>query len=159
VRGFILPARDWQIEDTWHAAGLRGTGSHDIILNDAAVPEANVFDPVGGLPCMPGPLYSAVFQTLPLMHGALSVGMATGALDDRVALANTERQQLGALQSMRDSEVLQNKLGHVAADIRAAQGFLQVQADIHWRHAIAGTLKDEARLTEAGQAAAWLAEA
>jgi alkylation response protein AidB-like acyl-CoA dehydrogenase len=27
VRGFILPASEWQIEDTWHVAGLKGTGS------------------------------------------------------------------------------------------------------------------------------------
>jgi alkylation response protein AidB-like acyl-CoA dehydrogenase len=35
IQGFFLPARRWQIEDTWHAAGLRGTGSHHIALDKA----------------------------------------------------------------------------------------------------------------------------
>ena len=38
VRGFLLPARDWQIEDTWHVAGLKGTGSHHIALKRHAGP-------------------------------------------------------------------------------------------------------------------------
>ncbi len=33
VRGLCLPARHWRIEDTWHAMGLKGTGSHHIVLS------------------------------------------------------------------------------------------------------------------------------
>ncbi|MGZ4584106.1 MAG: acyl-CoA dehydrogenase [Mycobacterium sp.] len=35
----VLPAGDVEIADTWHTAGMRGTGSHDIIITDAVVPE------------------------------------------------------------------------------------------------------------------------
>ena len=96
VRGFFLPARDWQIEDTWHVAGLKGTGSHHIALNDTVVPAANFFDLAGGVSCLPGPLYQAVPQLLPLMHGAICVGMAEGAMNDVIALANSGRQQTRA---------------------------------------------------------------
>ncbi len=78
LRGVFLPARDWQIEDTWYVAGLKGTGSHHIALRDAVVPAANLFDLAKGRPCLPGPLYQAVLQLLPLMHGASSVGIAEG---------------------------------------------------------------------------------
>ncbi|MEX3925194.1 acyl-CoA dehydrogenase family protein [Paraburkholderia sp. BR10936] len=44
VRGFILPASEWQIEDTWHVAGLKGCGSHHIAIADRIVPESNFFD-------------------------------------------------------------------------------------------------------------------
>jgi alkylation response protein AidB-like acyl-CoA dehydrogenase len=64
VRGFFLPARDWQIEDTWYVAGLKGTGSHHIALSDTVVPTANFFDPASGVPCLSGPLYQAVPQLL-----------------------------------------------------------------------------------------------
>jgi alkylation response protein AidB-like acyl-CoA dehydrogenase len=34
----LVPAGDFEIDDTWHTLGLRGTGSKDIIVNDAFVP-------------------------------------------------------------------------------------------------------------------------
>jgi len=157
VRGVFLPAREWHIEDTWYVAGLKGTGSHHIALRDTVVPAANLFDLVNGVPCLPGPLYQAVRQFLPLMHGASSVGMAEGALEELVALANTSRQQQQAAVPMRDSETFQGELGRIAAELRAARAFLQVQAASHWRHALAGTLKDEALYTQGTQSAIWLA--
>jgi 3-hydroxy-9,10-secoandrosta-1,3,5(10)-triene-9,17-dione monooxygenase len=34
----MLPKSDYQIEDVWFVSGLRGTGSKDIILENAFVP-------------------------------------------------------------------------------------------------------------------------
>ena len=39
IRSFMLPRRDYQIDDNWHVAGLRGTGSKDIVVDDVFVPE------------------------------------------------------------------------------------------------------------------------
>lgn len=38
-RTFLVPNTDYRIEDTWHSMGLRGTGSNDIVVEDAFVPE------------------------------------------------------------------------------------------------------------------------
>jgi 3-hydroxy-9,10-secoandrosta-1,3,5(10)-triene-9,17-dione monooxygenase len=38
-RIFVIPNSDYQIVDTWHVPGLKGTGSHDIVVADAFVPE------------------------------------------------------------------------------------------------------------------------
>jgi alkylation response protein AidB-like acyl-CoA dehydrogenase len=157
VRGFVLPARDWLIGDTWYVAGLRGTGSHHISLRDAFVPAANFFDLMKGEPCLPGPLYRAVRSFLPLLHASVSVGIAEGAVDELVELANTGRHQLRAPAPMRESEVFQHELGRIVGDLRAAQALLQVQATGHWRHALAGTLRDEALVTQATQTATWIA--
>ncbi len=35
---FLVPRRDYQTVDTWQVAGLQGTGSIDVILNDVFVP-------------------------------------------------------------------------------------------------------------------------
>jgi len=121
------------------------------------VSAANFFDLVNGAPCLSGPLYQAVPQLLPLLHGACSLGVAEGALDELVELANTGRQQLQAAVPMRDSETFQGELGRIAAELRAARAFLQVQAASHWRHALAGTLKDEALHTQVTQTAIWIA--
>jgi alkylation response protein AidB-like acyl-CoA dehydrogenase len=58
---------------------------------------------------------------------------------------------------MRESETFQYELGRLAADLRAAEAFQQIQTASHWRHALAGTLKDEALLVEATQAGSWIA--
>jgi alkylation response protein AidB-like acyl-CoA dehydrogenase len=36
---FLVPRADFAIHDTWFASGLRGTGSKDIVIHDAFVPE------------------------------------------------------------------------------------------------------------------------
>lgn len=157
MKGVFLPASDWQIEDTWHVAGLKGTGSHHVALQDRLVPETHVFDVEAGAACEPGPLYQGVLQLLPLLIGAFNVGMAEGALDDIVALANTGRQQVRAPVPMRQSEIFQAELGRITAELRAARAFLEVQTASHWRHAQEGTLRSEALMIQARQAAAWIA--
>ena len=158
MRGVLLPARDWEIEDSWYAEGLKGTGSHHIRLKDKIVAADNLFDFPGGESCEPGPLYQSLLHFLPLLHGAFSTGMAEGALAELIALANTGRQQSKAVTPMRESEIFQYELGRIAADVRAARAFHESQAASHWRQAQAGTLRDdEARLAEGSQSAIWLA--
>ena len=159
VRGFLLPAGDWQIEDTWHVMGLKGTGSHHIVLNNAIVQEANFFELETGTPCLPGPLYKAPAHLLPLFHGAFSVGVAEAALDDLLTLANSGRQQLKAAVPLRDSEIFHYELGRVSAEFRAARAILEAQIASHWRHALASTLREEALLTEGTQTAIWVSAA
>jgi 3-hydroxy-9,10-secoandrosta-1,3,5(10)-triene-9,17-dione monooxygenase len=38
-RTFLLPRADYRIEDTWYSMGLQGTGSNDIVVEDAFVPD------------------------------------------------------------------------------------------------------------------------
>jgi 3-hydroxy-9,10-secoandrosta-1,3,5(10)-triene-9,17-dione monooxygenase len=38
-RTFLVPRSDYRIEDTWHSMGLQGTGSNDIVVEDAFVPD------------------------------------------------------------------------------------------------------------------------
>jgi alkylation response protein AidB-like acyl-CoA dehydrogenase len=137
--------------------GLKGTGSHHIGLKDKLVPAANFFDFRNGVPCLPGPLYQAVPHLLPLFHGAIDVGMAEGAMDDLLVLADIGRQQFRAAVPMRESEIFQFELGRIAADLKAARASLEVQAASHWRHALAGTLKDEAHFIQGTQTGIWVA--
>lgn len=156
VRGFFLPAREWHIEDSWHVLGLKGTGSNHVTLDDTLVPASHFFD-LGGEPCVPGPLYSAVQQLIPLMHAANNLGIAEGSLNDLVAFATTGHRQQRAATPMRDSEFFQAELGRIHADLRAARAFLRDQVASHWRHALAGTLNQKELLTEGSQLAAWIA--
>jgi alkylation response protein AidB-like acyl-CoA dehydrogenase len=173
MRGFLLPVREWQIEDTWYAVGLKGTGSHHISLQDKVIPADKFFDLPGddnvipadkffdlsGEPRLPGPLYEAVPQLVPLMHIPAATGVAAGALDDLVQLANSGRQQQRTDAPMRDLEIFQYELGRVEADLRAVRAFADAQIESHWRHALAGTLKGDALLAQGTQAATWITAA
>jgi alkylation response protein AidB-like acyl-CoA dehydrogenase len=156
VRGCLLPARDWRIEDTWHVAGLKATGSHDIVITDVVVPEADLFDPFDPQFHRPGPLYQEPMPLLLLLIPATFVGIATSAVDEIVRVANTGRQQFRAATPMRDSELFQAELGRIEADLNAARAYLQVQAASHWSHALNRTLKTEPFLTQTTQTSAWL---
>src|SRR5262249_52640035 len=39
MRTFLVPRSDYTIEDNWHVAGLKATGSKDIVIVGALVPE------------------------------------------------------------------------------------------------------------------------
>jgi alkylation response protein AidB-like acyl-CoA dehydrogenase len=156
VRGCCVTAQDWQIEETWQVAGLKATGSHDVVITDFVVPEADFFDPFDPQFHKPGPLYQEPFPLLLLMIPATFVGIATGAVDEIVRVANTGRQQFKAATPMRDSELLQAELGRIEADLNAARAYLQIQAASHWSHALNGTLKTEPFLTQTIQTSAWL---
>jgi indole-3-acetate monooxygenase len=157
VRGVILPASEWQIEDTWHVAGLKGTGSHHIALTDKFVPDTHFFDIENGAPAVMGPLYGAWLELIPLAHGAFFLGMAEAAMSEVIALANTGRQQVRAPTTMRDSEMFQFELGRIEADLRAARAFLDDQLAHHWRHALCGTLRNDVFSMQAAQNTVWMA--
>jgi alkylation response protein AidB-like acyl-CoA dehydrogenase len=157
IRGFLSPASGWQIEDTWHVIGLKGTGSHHIALKDTIVPDAQFFDMPGGQACLSGPLYQAVPAIIPILHGAIAVGIAEGALDDILKVANSGWKQLRGTVPVRDSEIFQGELGRASAGIRAARAFLEGQVASLWGHALAGTLQDSGLAIQATQAAIWLA--
>ncbi|GGN17900.1 3-hydroxy-9,10-secoandrosta-1,3,5(10)-triene-9,17-dione monooxygenase [Actinoplanes campanulatus] len=86
-RTFLLPAADYTIEDVWHTVGLRGTGSNDIVVSDAFVPEHRTlsFNDTARCACPgqeqnPGPLYRIPYASI--FSYAITtpiIGMATGA--------------------------------------------------------------------------------
>lgn len=47
-RTFLVPNTDYRIEDTWHSMGLRGTGSNDIVVEDAFVPDYRTHKQIDG---------------------------------------------------------------------------------------------------------------
>lgn len=50
-RTFMVPRKDYEIIDTWHVVGLQGTGSQDIKVVDAFVPEYRTHKLIDGFNC------------------------------------------------------------------------------------------------------------
>jgi 3-hydroxy-9,10-secoandrosta-1,3,5(10)-triene-9,17-dione monooxygenase len=89
MRTFLLPRRDYRIDDTWHVAGLKATGSNDVVVEDAFVPEHRTHRLVDGYKCKspgnavnPAPLYRLPFgQVFVRSVSTSAIGIAQGALD------------------------------------------------------------------------------
>src|ERR1700756_3225276 len=80
---------DFEVIDTWHVMGFKGTGSKDVAVKDAFVPEYrthSVRDGFAGtspgLAANPAPLYRLPFgQVFVRAVSASSIGALQGALD------------------------------------------------------------------------------
>jgi len=85
MHAFLIPRKDARIVDNWHVMGLQGTGSKDVVVEDAFVPDYRVerfpiIDPTGmpGLKVNTGPLFRMPF--MPVFYRAVS-SAAIGALE------------------------------------------------------------------------------
>jgi alkylation response protein AidB-like acyl-CoA dehydrogenase len=128
VRLMLAPAAQVTIHDTWHVAGLRGTGSHDIEFDDLRIPaglSASVFtDP----PVQPGPLYLfPLFGLLAVAIAAVSLGVARGAVDDFVTMA-AAKTPTGSRRRLAERAVAQAEVAQAEASLRAARGLVMESA-------------------------------
>lgn len=93
-RTFMVPRRDYTIEDVWNTVGLRGTASNDIVVEDVFVPEAFTLSMSDTGRCFgPGQevntsdLYKLPFHSVFTMTISTPlVGMAYGAYEEHVEM-------------------------------------------------------------------------
>jgi indole-3-acetate monooxygenase len=87
-RVFVVRTSDVDIHDTWHVAGLRGTGSCDFSVKDHFVPEAFTWDIERAQPCRGGALYRLGLPAFVTNeHAGFALGVARCALDAVTSLA------------------------------------------------------------------------
>ncbi len=96
VRLVLFPADDVERIDTWHVAGLSGTGSHDMAVDDLLVPAARSASLFADAPRERGALYAfPIFGLLSLAIASVGLGIARGAVDDLLALAGSKTPSMG----------------------------------------------------------------
>jgi len=123
----LLPRSDYEVEDTWFVAGMRGTGTKDIHVPGAFVPDHRVLPSVvfneekpPGAGVNPGYIYAMEFAPVqgssPL--GPI-VGTAEGALEHYIAIT---REKVGAIyrNKVAESSAVQMRVAESAAEIHAA---------------------------------------
>jgi alkylation response protein AidB-like acyl-CoA dehydrogenase len=117
-----------RIVDVWDTTGMRGTGSNDIVVEDAFVPfdeSPSMFDP----PYSPGPLYK--FPPLFLVsHAGVPLGIARGTLDFVEELAG--RKETAPRRLMRDDSTAQETLAWATAHVDAARAYVYRTLEDLW---------------------------
>ena len=134
------------IEDTWQVMGLRGTGSDSYSVAELFVPgDESVCRDTDAERRQSGTLYW--FGTTHLYasgFGSVALGIARGALDAFKELACEKTPSL-TTQEMRESPVIQSKLGLAEAKLQAARSFLQQVMVESWELAKAAPLTVDQR--------------
>ena len=154
-RSFLLLEGEYRIEDNWHVAGLRGTGSKDIVVEGAFVPEHRTQShldyalnlPLPGRDRNDGPLYrlpwSVVFN---VALAASTLGSARGFLEiwteeSRARVVMGKRVADDALAQLRLAQAtwdLEASVTRMRADIRE----LEDMAEAH----VAASMQQRAHL-------------
>jgi 3-hydroxy-9,10-secoandrosta-1,3,5(10)-triene-9,17-dione monooxygenase len=131
LRSFLLPRADYRIDDNWHVAGLCGTGSKDIVVEGAFVPEHRTHRFLDayrlanpGQATNRGPLYRLPFASVfAWVLAAPAIGAAQGALE---LYAAQSRKRFAAYDGAKVAEdpFQQTRLADAAAAIEAARARL-----------------------------------
>ena len=132
LRIAVLRPDEVVIEDTWHVAGLCGTGSHHFRVDGVVVPAERTFSPLDAAPCVDTPLVR--LPPAPLLAcvvGCIAVGIARGALDEVVDLAS------GKVPMFDHAPLSANPTFHTAlatahAELQAASAVLRDAATSLW---------------------------
>jgi alkylation response protein AidB-like acyl-CoA dehydrogenase len=132
ARLFIVPRDQVRVIDTWDCAGLEGTGSNDMAVEDLFVPEARSESLQGmalgrasggtwlDTPCYRHPMLPllAIAATIPVLGAARR---AVELFKDRLS----QRTIYGTRTKQSDRASSQIRLGHAAAEVRSAETILR----------------------------------
>jgi len=93
-RTFLVPLGDYEIVENWNVSGLEGTGSHDIVVKDAFVPEYRTHRSIHGFECnSPGNAVNEHYifrlpfgQIFVRAVSSSSIGCLKGVVDSYIAV-------------------------------------------------------------------------
>jgi len=132
MRMFVVPRSDYGILDTWHALGLRATGSQDIEAKDVFVPEHRTLalDEIKGgahpgEASNPGAIFRIpLFAALPQMLIGIPLGIAQGACEAFVEGLRARVSRYSG-RSLADMTALQMRVAEASACVDAARLILR----------------------------------
>jgi 3-hydroxy-9,10-secoandrosta-1,3,5(10)-triene-9,17-dione monooxygenase len=145
-RTFLLPASDYVIDDVWDTVGLRGTGSNDIVVRGAFVPEHRSLSFADVTKCAcpgqqanPAPLYRIPFGSLfSYTITTPIIGMATGAYQAHVDYQRDRVRAAYIGQKVAEDPFAQARIAEAAAELDGAWLALERNMTELMEHATAG---------------------
>ncbi len=146
MRIAALPKSQFEIVDTWHSSGLRGTGSHDVVVDGAEIAPHRVFE-IGGV-YEPRDVSDRVpiMSAVTALFAAQVLGVSQASCDHIIDRGRTEITS-GPMPDMRDRpEALTGIAGHWAA-LKAARLGLHTAAEDVWTQAESGEDAGEESIT------------
>jgi 3-hydroxy-9,10-secoandrosta-1,3,5(10)-triene-9,17-dione monooxygenase len=124
MRTFLLPRADYAIEEAWHVFGLKATGSEDIVVDRAFVPDYRTHRAIDGFLCQnPGqaendaPLFSLPWaQVFVRLVSTAAIGGARGAVQAAVEIAKS-RISTNTGKASKSDPILLNAIAKAHAEL------------------------------------------
>ncbi|MDM1764687.1 MULTISPECIES: acyl-CoA dehydrogenase family protein [unclassified Acinetobacter] len=143
----VLPAHKVKIEMTWDTVGLKGTGSHDLVVEDVLVAKEWTF--VRGEPSkLSEPFFK--YPSLSLATQVLTVvgiGVAAAALEEFKKLAPGKASITGGSE-IANRPVTQYEFAQVEAEFKAARTWFYETMDAVWNEILAGQKPSEQQISD-----------
>jgi alkylation response protein AidB-like acyl-CoA dehydrogenase len=137
----VMPRDRVRIVKNWEVNGLKGTGSHDVVVDKVVVPDAWTFIR-GGESSLDSPLYR--YPTMALAAQVLAVvalGIARAALDDITSIAGGRGSITGA-PVLADRAYVQTGIAEAEAALRSARSFFYDSTDQAFATLVSGAELD-----------------
>jgi len=127
-RTFLVPRGDYEIVDNWNVSGLEGTGSHDIVVKDAFIPEHRTHRSIDGFECnSPGNAVNDHYifrlpfgQIFVRAVSSSSIGALKGVVDSYIAV-NRDRVGLNDGNKIATDPDAQMALSEAVATVDECQ--------------------------------------
>lgn len=128
----LLPRKDWQILDTWHAAGLKGSASNDIRVKGAFVPDEFSLD-IGFGPSA-GPTPGSLINRNPMyalpLAGFFYFNVTTEALGIARGAIDAFADQLAGRGDRPNLYGRHMRLAESAAELDAAEALIRSDVEV-----------------------------
>jgi len=142
-RLFMLHMDQYEVLDTWHVAGLKGTGSADLTAKDVFVPEHLTLSDADthnmqapGLAACTAPVFRfPIAAAAPYILVAVLHGAASGALEEFVTTTR-KRVARSTGGNMADFTAVQSKIAEAGACLDAADLLSRKHIDATMQHVI-----------------------
>ncbi|MEA3213858.1 MAG: indole-3-acetate monooxygenase, partial [Acidimicrobiia bacterium] len=127
---FFADAKAGTIHDNWNTLGMRGTGSHDMEMQQVFVPDRRtvMLGPIHPGSAFQGSLYRLHNYLAPPTVAAVALGIARSALQSAIDLAGRKTPNF-ASSSIAARPVAQDRLARAKARLDAARAYLLCTLD------------------------------
>jgi alkylation response protein AidB-like acyl-CoA dehydrogenase len=133
----LIEAPDYEVHDTWHTVGMRGSGSHDVSVANLWVPANQV---ASGIATASGDSPNLHFPRGPrLAYNKVAVALGTlrAALDAFTELARAKQPRLSR-SSLRDRPFAQRTIAQAEAKYLGIRSATHVVVGEMWSKVVAG---------------------
>jgi len=142
VRMVWLKRADVEILDTWYTGGLRGTGSHDVVVKGVLVPRTHTCSPLDGS-TLAGPLGRVpIVCNMAAGYGAQLLGLGQATLNALVALS-TKKPVVDPGPALGERPVLLAAIAEHGVRLAAARNHLHDCVRRLWEASIAAPATSE----------------